>query len=1328
MKKLQSGKKKRIGICINLICAIILSLLSPLTIKAASDESDVYYVSTAEDLVNIAKEVNAGKTFENETICLNADIDLEGVNWIPIGNSSHPFKGSMKAVGAEKRVISNLSVQSVEYGGFIGYLDATTTSDISNIMLENVNVSATYAGGLAGYVRCTSKLNIKNCSVSGSVEGKGCTGTGGLVGTLRTIKSSETNILQCKNDSNVYSFGDGSCSGGLIGICWGTSDNSGAVNMEMCCNLGKVSAEATYSYCTTAAGGLIGDLRTDIIKIEQCFNEGTIYSKAYYDYVGGFIGTMNRNLTTDFLMTDSYVNATIKGICTNGYSQGGGFIGHLTGDNFIRAEIIRCYAAGNLDVRNKAGFICWQENASRETSIRDCRYNREQFGLQDKQFACSLSWFSIDWHTSQLVDSFSLTSAQMSNSENFGHWDFAQVWALSENRNSAFPYLRWYYDEIPVDYSEYDFDVTVYHASWIYDVCRDENNLMEHYFYTDTPSKILDTKAKENHLYTGVKEWEELQLLLGSLDDPYKLPDKVFEKKDVYEGIIFSLFEDVSSDRAWKDPVDEVSDLWETIDTTMREVYAINIAEQNNFSQLTAAQKKKLREITQAFYEDKGIGKAAGYVDKFSKAMDWVEDWQEYCEYINNCMNIMNVSDAYKLILLDMYEVCPQENIDLKAALKDCISVMEMSQSQVIEKMVDKAFYAVGENVVQAGMSKVWDGIKESVYASNPYAALLWVSYSMSTYACDTFLHTSDIAERITKIAAMLDIRALLQKSYQNRKLLFSDERVKASAENYLAAIDINFRYLTEDCKAAKDFTEAVPGELSDELLGSIQSYQGYYDDLYHDMMINWLYQLEVDRPEEYANFAYLLNEPQGKIKKYKIACPVDVYIYDEAGQLVASVVNNKPYCKENSPFTVAVSDDTKEIWFYGGIGQYTISYIGTDNGTMDISIEEYDVDTELIRQIKHLSVPLADGIKYTSQENLEFTDNTYVLQEKESKNTIMPNVDTASVNIPKYAISIKNGYMVAGKNSGYQGSYYAGEKVTIYASIPADSVWKGWKADGFNDNFVNKNDRIATFIMPAKDVEITAIYDVSLGGTDGTKTEDPSENNSGESSGGNVAGDAASSGGNVAGDDASSAGTTDLSEDQADLAITAGEEAFDKTKDKLVLAEKLVLKSSTKKIAAGEKLSLSVKFEPDNVSNQSVKWMSSNKKYATVNKNGVVTTKKAGAGKYVIITAMSTDGSGVKATVKLQIMRDAVTKVKISMPKKNLGAGKSIQLAADVLATGKNSNKALKWSCSNTKYATVDQKGKVKAKKAGRGKTVTITAMATDGTGKKASVKLKIK
>ena len=84
------------------------------------------------------------------------------------------------------------------------------------------------------------------------------------------------------------------------------------------------------------------------------------------------------------------------------------------------------------------------------------------------------------------------------------------------------------------------------------------------------------------------------------------------------------------------------------------------------------------------------------------------------------------------------------------------------------------------------------------------------------------------------------------------------------------------------------------------------------------------------------------------------------------------------------------------------------------------------------------------------------------------------------------------------------------------------------------------------------------------------------------------------------------------------------------------------------------------------------------------------------------------------------------VKKISISTNYKKIAAGKKIRLAADVTPANAG-NRTVKWKSGNPKAATVNSKGQVTAKKAGIGKTVTITATAVDGSGKKASVKLKI-
>lgn len=179
-------------------------------------------------------------------------------------------------------------------------------------------------------------------------------------------------------------------------------------------------------------------------------------------------------------------------------------------------------------------------------------------------------------------------------------------------------------------------------------------------------------------------------------------------------------------------------------------------------------------------------------------------------------------------------------------------------------------------------------------------------------------------------------------------------------------------------------------------------------------------------------------------------------------------------------------------------------------------------------------------------------------------------------------------------------------------------------------------------------------------------------------------------------------------------------------TKPGVVKVTKIKINGQSNTIANGKSIQLSAQITPSNATNKKVTWTSSNKKYATVSANGKVTTKKAGKGKTVTITAKANDGSNVKATYKIKIAKGVVKKVKIS-GKKTVKAGKTLKLKAKVTAS-KGAYKKVVWTTSNKKYATVSASGKVKALKAGKKKTVTITAKAIDGSGKKATIKIKIK
>ena len=175
------------------------------------------------------------------------------------------------------------------------------------------------------------------------------------------------------------------------------------------------------------------------------------------------------------------------------------------------------------------------------------------------------------------------------------------------------------------------------------------------------------------------------------------------------------------------------------------------------------------------------------------------------------------------------------------------------------------------------------------------------------------------------------------------------------------------------------------------------------------------------------------------------------------------------------------------------------------------------------------------------------------------------------------------------------------------------------------------------------------------------------------------------------------------------------------------IKVSKITLASTTSnKIATGKKVTLKATVTPTNAYNKGVTWKSSNTKVATVSSTGVVTTKKKMGGKTVTITATAKDGSGKKATYKIYVMKGVVKKVTISGVK-SVKAGKKLYLKGKTTASS-GANRTLKWSSSNTKYAKVSSTGKVTTYKAGKKKSVKITAKAVDGSGKSKTVTIKIK
>lgn len=160
--------------------------------EGAGTADNPFKISSEADLVSVSDAVYAeylSAHFEQ-----TADIDLTGINWIPIGDAGTPFTGTYDGNG---KTIANLTIDdgTLEYVGLFGLLG--DGGRLENITLTGVSVTSTrdavwtkvdrdwtYVGSacVGGLVGAIDNGTVTGCSSAGSVTAGTAARVGGLVG------------------------------------------------------------------------------------------------------------------------------------------------------------------------------------------------------------------------------------------------------------------------------------------------------------------------------------------------------------------------------------------------------------------------------------------------------------------------------------------------------------------------------------------------------------------------------------------------------------------------------------------------------------------------------------------------------------------------------------------------------------------------------------------------------------------------------------------------------------------------------------------------------------------------------------------------------------------------------------------------------------------------------------------------------------------------------------------------------------------------------------------------------------------------------------------
>ena len=312
--------------------AYTLSQRANIQIEFAPEFVDGYYqISDAKDLLWFADYVNSGHTTINGKLTTN--IDLTGIDWVPIGYSSNGYAGTFDGNGDTiSNVTFNDNTQS--YVGLFGYVSSGT---IKNLGVDKSSFTGkNNVGGIVGYLNGGT---VAQCCNKGIVEGT--TYVGGIVGCNSGGRIENAYITGADGVSYSTAVVKASTSyaGGICGY------NTGTITSTYIASPHSLKVLAG----TSAAGGIAG------------YNSGTLINCFTLDfyisspkYCGSIVGMNSGGTFTGcmYYIYSAHDGSSYQNGC--GSATTGSTTANPTG---ITSEY-------SFDINASVGFFCYLLNGS----------------------------------------------------------------------------------------------------------------------------------------------------------------------------------------------------------------------------------------------------------------------------------------------------------------------------------------------------------------------------------------------------------------------------------------------------------------------------------------------------------------------------------------------------------------------------------------------------------------------------------------------------------------------------------------------------------------------------------------------------------------------------------------------------------------------------------------------------------------------------------------------------------------------------------------------------------------------------------------------------
>lgn len=887
------------------------------------------------------------------------DIDLSGIsNWTPIGKTkSAPFEGKLDGQGHK---ITGLKISvSINSGSLnspahaAGLFGVCKGAMIKNLELVDVNVKVTnssgyvyenskikgtniYAGGISGYL--CGFASVYNCHVSGEVtaittqEAEDAY-AGGIAGHMEnsvvsysensaSVKASTANIV---NAVNAYA---GGAAGELAGYGY----------IEHFSNHGIISA-ATKDYGNAYCGGILG-LGSGVAgktEITDSYNDGDVSATAgnvFCDnsYAGGIAGKYLN--TIERVYNSGSVQSKATSIL-DGVAYGGGICAITTASTVIRnsASISKNLTATGTTKAYK--YYIAYGNAVKENTIASSSLSG---GVDDSSSAVNDNQFKeLGFYKNVLL------------------WDFNFSWEMTSE--TVYPKLKAIDTEDEIYQEEYigqhkdfiagsEYENILEQYRWAKIYWSEENN-----FASNTAWALYDgIDTLVTIASGGLKE-------LLDIDNPYQailadyISDRAVETKiiEMYEiEVPFKMEKIYKKMKAfikenWEDGWGKLSDedlfyLFHYQEKTSEEW--INENFQDHLEEIVS----KTRNSGKGF--EKVVGVSSKVIDELLKLKD---QYNDYASFINDVLkysahveSYCSVNERFKKILKRMEENIKASDAENKLMLKAALHSYtiyndnEHTMETMVLQYMKKQCIAKIKSEFKDVIGEVVDGWINAVLSEAALSKLKAIGWSAKA--------GWQISEYITKNGELEDCRNTLRANASFESVMY--DTLKEMESEFLA--DSTYDNACMFDAAFRFFKETQIYSMNTCM---------YYFDTYQTAWVTAIKTVSTTSMSSaieqilYKKLFLYKTYCHGKaydlgVKIIKVACPTNVYVYNDEGTEIASVINEEVNTLGTE---IAVFVSGKEKWIaFPEDEDYSIRIIAADDGKMEYSVSEYQDDQKI--------------------------------------------------------------------------------------------------------------------------------------------------------------------------------------------------------------------------------------------------------------------------------------------------------------------------------------------------------------------------------------------